>query len=393
MKKGKLVGRKNLFRSFTTFLSAGYLLMASCNQGVEPGEPMEFNPELLPCTDLHIKDLAPFPVGFSYGNRQNHEGTQHILNEPSQITTTSFFATHIFRSENHFDFSGSDAAVEYASHNGKPIHTHCLVYAMESVNPSWLRERHTSKTEFEALMKRFITATVSRYKGKIRGHDIANELFAYNSSQVDRTWMRNKFSSDQEYFDFIGRCFRYAHEADPDALLFYNDYGQEYSNNNFEKGRAIAAQIKKWLDEGVPIHGYGLQVHTNIYRPIEHIESALSLAASTGLQIHISELDVSVNYADWDINGQPGGTRGLSHLNDDLKQRQREMYRKVADAYKRVVPKSQQYGITLWDLNDRYSWLNWNRFEAGTLFDVNYQRKPAFYGFLEGLTGRTFNCN
>lgn len=385
--------QKNLVRLFLPVVVCGSMFFTSCSNEVHPEEHVEISPELLDCVDLHIKHLAPFPVGFSYGKDQNNENTQHILYEPSQITTTEFFPSLIWRTEHQFDFSKADVAVNYALQHGKTIHTHCLVYAMESVNPGWLREMNASKERFAALMEKFIKTTVSHYKGKIRGYDVANELFTYNSSNIDQTWMRRKFASDQEYLDFIADCFRWAHEADPDAMLFYNDYGQEFSNNNFEKGRAIATQVIKWINEGVPIHGYGLQVHTNIYRPIEHIESALELASSTGLQVHISELDVAVNYAQWDIPGVQGGAKGLGAINEEHSQQQREMYRKVADAYKRIVPESQQYGITLWDLNDGYSWLNWGRWEAGTLFDRNNQRKPAFYGFLEGLTGRNFDCN
>jgi endo-1,4-beta-xylanase len=133
-------------------------------------------------------------------------------------------------------------------------------------------------------------------------------------------------------------------------------------------------------------------MHTNIYRPIQDIENALRLAASSGLRIHITELDVAINYADWDINNVSGGVKGLSAFNNDLHDRQKEMYRLVADAYRRIVPRNQQYGITTWDLCDKYSWLNWNRWEAGTLYDVNYNRKPAFYGFLEGLSGKKIDC-
>jgi endo-1,4-beta-xylanase len=393
MLKGRLVLKKNLLLSI---LSLAGILFTSCNHELTNAEvPLaeQIDPATKPCEELLLKDFSRFTVGVSYANKQNHEGTQHIIREASQITSTQFFPSLIWRGENNFDFSATDRAVEYAVQNGKAVHTHCLVYAMRDVNPGWLRDFRGSNAQFEELMKKFIQTTVSRYKGKVKGWDLANELFHYNSGNVDKTWLRNRFNSDQEYLDFIGRCFRYAHAADPNALLFYNDYGQEFSNNNFEKGRAIAAQIAKWKKEGVPIHGYGLQVHTNVFRPIEHIENALRLAASTGLLVHISELDIAINYVDWDIPGMSGGVRGVSSVNNDLLQRQKEMYKKVADTYYRAVPKNQQYGITLWDLNDKYSWLNWSRFEAGTLFDVNNNRKPAFYGFFEGATGRQVNCN
>jgi endo-1,4-beta-xylanase len=358
----------------------------------DPNPPEDPKPAPMVCADLRMKAVSDVPVGVSFGNRQNKDATRHIIDEASQITTTEVFPSLVWRGENNFDFTNADRAVNFAAGNGQGIHGHCLIYAHESVNPDFLKNFRGNNQEFEALIKRYIQTTVGRYKGKIKAWDLANELFHYNSSRVDDTWMRKRFSSDNDYFDFVGRCFRYAHEADPKALLFYNDYGQEFSNGNYEKGHAIVKLIQRWKSQGVPIHGYGLQMHTNIYRPIETIESALRLAASTGLLVHISELDIAINHADWDISGIRGGVQGLTSVNDDLLSRQREMYKKVANAYKRSVPKNQQYAITLWDLCDKYSWLNWNRFEAGTLFDLNYQRKPAFYGFLEGLSGKSYDC-
>jgi endo-1,4-beta-xylanase len=115
---------------------------------------------------------------------------------------------------------------------------------------------------------------------------------------------------------------------------------------------------------------------------------------STGLQVHISELDISLNWVDWDIDNIPTkGVQGISYISDEMRYDQKEMYRKVAEAYRKTVPKKQQYGITMWDLTDKYSWLAEQRFEAGTMFDESYQRKPAFYGFLEGLAGKRFDCN
>lgn len=379
--------------------SALVLLMGACNSELETLEGTvkanADNPAVgnFECEKLTLKDVSNIPVAISFGNEQKKAETEGIINEVDRITSTEFFASIIWKGENTFDFSKSDHIVDYASKNGKQVHAHCLVYPLETVNPGWITSFQGSNEQLEQHFKNFITATVSRYKGKVKGYDITNELFAFSSSETQESWLRSRFSSDQEFFDFIGRCFRYAHAADPNAVLFYNDYGHEFSNNDFEKSRAIVEQIKKWQEEGVPVHGYGLQIHTNIYRPIEHIERALEMAVSTGLQVHISELDIAVNWSDYDVNTKSPGVQGLSSVSDELKEEQKKMYRKVAEAYKKVVPANQQYGITLWDLCDKYSWLNWNRFEAGTPFDDNYSRKPAFYGFMEGLSDLKIECN
>jgi endo-1,4-beta-xylanase len=379
--------RKLEFLSKLTLLSLVCVLFSAC-QNEEDGLAN------LSCENLYLKNASKFPIGLSFSNRQrNTTSDQIILNEANQITSTEFFASKIWKNPQEFDFTNLDQAVDFAMRSGKAIHAHCLMYPLESVNPQWLQDFSGSNEEFETHVRNFITATVSRYKGKVRSYDITNELFQFNSSKVEQSWMRKRFNSDQEFFDFIGRCFKYAHAADPKALLFYNDYGQEFTNNNHEKGRAIVDLLEYWKKTGVPVHGYGLQVHTNIYRKIEDIENALALASSTGLQVHISELDISVNWADFDNTPLNGGIQGLSYVDEDLKMRQKDMYRQVAAAYGRVVPKKQQFGITLWDLTDKYSWLKDQRFEAGTMFDENYQRKPAFYGFMEGLSGKSFDCN
>ncbi len=354
-------------------------LIWSCTQ-----EPLQPN-----CGSMYLKDNSAFPIAISVGvDKQNEPLITEILRtETSRITSKEFYTSLLWESETGYHFTRADANIDFALQHQKKVHAHCLLYPIYSVSPEFLVNYPGNNAEFEELVRQFITTTLTRYRGKIQSYDITNEIFEYNGGNASKTWLRQRFSSDEEFFAFIARCYRYAHEADPDALLFYNDYGQEFTNENFIKGNAILAQLNQWKAEGVPIHGYGLQLHTNIYRPIKDIEAALRIAVTSGLKIHISELDVAINWADFDIDGVTGGEQNITATNEAYTQQQGEMFKKIALAYKKIVPKDQQYGITLWDVSDKENSFFLDRYDAGTLFDMNYQRKTSFYSFLEGLSG------
>jgi endo-1,4-beta-xylanase len=341
-----------------------------------------------------LKEISEVPIGVSFGRNQIDASTTLIYEkEFDNATSTEFFTSLIWQNINDYDFSGSDEHIDFCRSKSMNIHAHCLLYPIPSVSPDFLVNFQGDNIAFELLVKDFLSNVLTRYKGKIKAYDLTNELFAYNSGATSETWMRNRFPSDSAYFDFVGRCYQYAHAADPDALLFYNDYGQEFSNNDYEKGRSIATLLKKWKQDGIPVHGYGLQLHTNIYRPIKDITKALEIAVSTGLKIHISELDIAIDWADFDIEGVDGGEQNLTAVSENHRQRQKQMYYDIASAYCTHVPPGQQYGITLWDTNDKFSFLTSNNpLEEPCVFDKNNQRKPLYYGLLNGLSKGDFNC-
>src|SRR5690606_38547376 len=128
--------------------------------------------------------------------------------------------------------------------------------------------------EWIAIMREYIQTVVGCYRGKIASWDVLNEIILDDGSLRPSVWLTN---IGQEY---IGLAYQFAHEADPDALLFYNDYGHEYSNNR----RLATTQLADSLvDPGVPIHGIGLQMHNNTNRPINDLRYAIMSAATTKL--------------------------------------------------------------------------------------------------------------
>ena len=351
------------------------------------------NESIINCEEVFLKDNTEILLGIGDGAEHlNPSSELYFALNFDRVTATDFFSTFLWQDYSTYTFDLTEEFIDYLLSVDIEVHAHVLIYPLPSVSPDFLVNFNGSNEEFELLVKNYIQAVVNRFKGKVKSYDLANELFDYNNSQTNPTWLRNRFSSDQEMFDFIARCFRYAHEADPNALLFYNDYGQEFKNNNYEKGNAIFNQILQWKNSGVPIHGYGLQMHTNIYRPLEDIRNALELASKTGLLIHISELDVSLNWADFDVPGVNGGEQNITEVSPELLILQANMYKDIAEIYQKTVPLSQRYGITVWGVSDEDSWLGDNRFEAGTIMANPKTRKPAFWFFLEGLSNKNYDC-
>jgi endo-1,4-beta-xylanase len=387
-------------------------------------------PEVLTvdCNSLKLKALADFPVGVAYGTSQKNSNTEPYINsEFNSVTLTQFFTSQLWigidsNGNNIYTFdktsadplrSEADRQVDYAFKKGFKIHATSLIYPLEEiivvngkeeikinegVTPRFLFTYSGDNLALENILKNYLVDVLTHFKGKVEAYEITNELIGYdNTGNSQSTWLRRRFptgtAGENEYYDFIGRLFGYAHAADPAAILFYNENSQEHSENNYIKGRKTVEILNKWIAKGV-VQGYSIQMHTNIYRPLKDIESAFKTAATTGLKIKISELDVTINHADYDIAGVKGGGQGLTAATPALLQAQRKKYVEVVNAYKRLIPKAQQYGITVWDTSDGDSWLkDKNGFDVPTMYDVNYQRKPAYYGFAEGLlTNQTYKC-
>lgn len=355
----------------------------SCNSSVEKPN----------CDEIYLKDYSNVVIGVG-------DGTDYLspFYEPffvkhfDRITLATFFFGLLMEDIQNYKFEYVDSLVNYLHSKHIQIHAHSPLYALPSISPDFLVNFSGTKQEFEQVIKHYIQVVLGRYKGKVKSYDLFNELFDYNTSSSNPSWLRNKFDSDNEFFDFVARCYQYAHEADPDALLFYNDYGQEFSNNNYEKGRAIADLLIQWKNQGVPIHGYGLQLHTNIYRPLSDIKQAFEIAKETGLLIHVSELDISLNWADYDVYGVKVGEQGIVKFNKQHYLIQANYYYHIVKLYQQIIPEEQRFGITLWGFSDIDNWLSKQRFEAATIMFTPFQKKIAYWYFLKGLSDIEFDC-
>jgi len=330
-----------------------------------------------------LQTASPFPIGAAVNPYllQNNPGYRAVIDSQfSSITAENVLKwAGVHPAENTFDFSKGDALIDYAIAHHKRFHGHNLCWYQ--YNPKWLSSFNGDSAAWEKLFKTHIQTVVSHYKGKITSWDVVNEAFNSNGTlRVESTDTINP-NNDKGCIwarhigkDYIARAFIYAHKADPNALLFYNDYDQELDP---AKLNAIIAMVNDFKHRGIPINGLGLQMHITINTPAEGITSAIKQFAATGLKVHIAELDIRVN-----PKGNPNMVYG-----EDIQAKQSAMYAFVVEQYKTLVPKQQQYGITTWNVGDADSWLRnaykWKDWPL--LFDDNYGKKNVYYAFLKAL--------
>ncbi len=326
-----------------------------------------------------LKDYSDFPIGTAIRIKT-------LLNDPelqklqiqnfNSITSASDMKMNkIMPSEGVYYWDRIDSIVNYAETNNQRLFGHNLIW--HSSTPKWVEEKASKDSLWlETFMKEYITTYVGRYKGKVAAWDVVNEGLESAGGAIRKTMWYNAIGKD-----YIAKAFTYAHEADPNAILFYNDFNIE---RDTVKLNATLKLIKDLRNEGVPISGLGFQMHIRMDIPDDIIAYALKKGAETGLQIHLSEVDIIFNKHD-DTRG--GGMQIYDELTDDMKEAQAKKYQNLVKMYRTIVPKEQQYGITFWDFTDRDTWIKgfFNINDWPTIYDENLKPKPAYFGVLEGL--------
>lgn len=266
-----------------------------------------------------------------------------------------------------YHFERADHFLEFAEASGMGLRGHTLVWHNQT--PAWFftdQDGHdVTRAELLARMKEHIETVVSRYRGRIYAWDVVNEAISDHGGE----YLRRSKWLDIIGEDFIDYAFQYAHEADPDALLFYNDYNE----SNPDKCEKIFLLIRGMLERGVPIHGVGLQAHWNLYDPsYQNIEAAIQRYAELGLQLHITEMDVSMFSFDDKRTGVTEPSKEMLYLQAERYQRFFELFQKYQDHIS---------AVTFWGISDRYTWLSdfpiKGRKNWPFLFDANGEPKPA----------------
>ncbi len=297
------------------------------------------------------------------GNELQYRET--LAREFSMLTTENALKFGPVHPEpDRYDFADADSIVEFAEANGMKVRGHTLVWHNQL--PSWLTEGDWTPGELTQLLREHIMTVVGRYRGRIAAWDVVNEAVADDGSLRDTIWLRN---IGPEYIDM---AFRWAHEADPDALLFYNDYGGEGLT---QKSDAIYRLVEDLVEGGVPIDGVGLQMHVSLGwspRP-ENVAANMERLGALGLAVHITEMDVRVQ---------------------DGKGTEEELLAAQADVYRDMMDVCSGTNIckafVTWGFTDRYSWIPalTGKPDAPLLFDASYQPKPAWLAVLDALAGR-----
>jgi len=353
-------------------------------RAAEPASPPASEP---PAVDQHgptIKDAYKnhFLIGMA-GDLPGYYSDQEmgLVKENFSIVTPEncMKPGPVHPSENTWRFERPDALAAWCADNNLAIHGHTLVWHAQT-NDWFFRDG--DKAAVTQRMKDHISTLVGRYKGKIRSWDVVNEAIndGGNAQTAQTENLRNSAWLQAMGPEFLTLAFKFAHEADPDARLYYNDYGIEAG----PKHASSMVLLKRLIKDGAPIHGVGIQGHwstTNI--PYDALDKAISDYASLGLKVSITELDVTIRGASGGQFGPRfGGGRfggGAPPTPQDLKAQ--------ADAYARLFSicikhKDEMERVTFWGLSDRRTW----RFgQHPLIFDSNNQRKPAYAAIVDAL--------
>src|SRR5215216_356453 len=279
-----------------------------------------------------------------------------------------------------YDFTASDRFVEFGEKHNMFIVGHTLVWHNQT--PRWVFEDEQGKpVDRETLLKRLrehIFTVVGRYKNRIKGWDVVNEALNQDGTMRQSPWL--KIIGE----DYLVKAFEFAHEADPNAQLYYNDYDLELP----AKRTGAVALIKKLLAAGVRISSVGLQNHNLMDCPSAADEDATIAAFSAlGVKVHITELDVDVlprttrpgaDYA-VDIPVTPQLNPYVDRLPDAMQAALATRYAELFRVY--VKHRDAIERVTFWGVADGDSWLNnWpmkGRTNYPLLFDRLGQPKPA----------------
>ncbi len=283
-----------------------------------------------------------------------------------------------------YNFAPADQYVEFGTTHGMFIVGHNLVW--HSQTPAWVFQNADgtaiSREALLARMRDHIMAVVGRYRGRIAGWDVVNEAIADYGGYRQSPWFRIIGQ------DYLLKAYQFAHEADPAAELYYNDYSLEVPAK-----RATAVELVKYLQAGgVHLTGVGLQGHYKLDAntpSVRAIEDTITTFAGLGLKVMITELDIDVlpGRPGADLNARQSGVGADPYragLPADVQQALAKRYADVFAVYLRHRESITR--VTFWGLNDAQSWLKdfpfANRVNHPLLFDRQNQPKPAFAAVL-----------
>lgn len=287
--------------------------------------------------------------------------------------------------EGKYTFDQADQLVKFGEDNGLTITGHCLIW--HSQCPEWFfQDKNGKEVSPEVLkqrMKEHIYTVAKRYKGRLKGWDVVNEAII-----EDGSYRKSKFYQILGE-EFIPLAFQYAHEADPDAELYYNDYGMD----NEGRRNGVVKLIRSLKEKGLRIDAVGMQGHMGMdYPKIEEFEKSMLAFAAEGVKVMITE---------WDMSALPTA-RQSANITDTI------AFKKALNPYPEALPDSVSKAwnarmkqffnlfekhadivtrVTAWGVSDGDSWKNdfpvKGRHDYPLLFDRNYQPKAFVTELIE----------
>ena len=326
------------------------------------------------------KDYFMIGVALNQRNVSNQDQINLVKAEFNSITAENDMKPgELHPKEGVWNWEKADKIADFCRQNGIKLRGHCLCWHSQFAD--WMftdkKGKEVKKEVFYERLREHIHTVVNRYKDVVYCWDVVNEAMADDGG---RRWGPNGPQKPSPYRqsrhfklcgdEFIAKAFEFAREADPNALLFYNDY----SCVDEGKRERIYNMVKKMKDAGVPIDGIGMQGHYNIYFPSEEqLEKAIVRFKELVKHIHITELDIRMNQ---EMGGQLQFSRGenkpvAGYMNTMLTDQYSRIF-KIFRKHKDVID-----CVTFWNLGDRDSWLGVNNHPLP--FDENYKPKQAYF--------------
>ncbi|WP_458126105.1 endo-1,4-beta-xylanase [Paenibacillus sp. Z3-2] len=316
--------------------------------------------------------------------------SQLLTKHFNSITAGNFMKMDAMQpQEGQFVWSEADRLVNFAEANGMEVRGHTLLW--HSQVPEWFftdpndASKPATREQLLARMKTHIQTIVTRYKGKVHTWDVVNEVIS------DGGGLRNQASGskwrdiigdvdgDGDDSDYIELAFRYAREADPDAVLVINDYGLEGSASKLND---MVKLVEKLLAQGTPIDAVGFQMHVSMYGPdVKLIREAFEKVIALGVNVQVTELDVSIYSSNSELE---------MPVTDELMLQQAYRYRELFDLFEDLGKRGVMDSVTVWGLADDGTWLDNHpvkgRKDAPLLFDRKLKAKPAYWALVDPAT-------
>lgn len=320
------------------------------------------------------KDYFMIGVAVNQRNLSDDAQVTIIKKEYSSITAENDMKPiSVHPEEGKWTWERADKIANFCRQNGIKLRGHCLMWHSQMCD--WMfydKDKNlVTKEVLFARMKEHITTVMNRYKDVVYAWDVFNEAI----NDGGRRWGPDQPLRESTFYkicgndEYIRKAFQFAREADPNALLFYNDYNE----CNPQKRDRIYKMVKEMKAAGVPIDGIGMQGHYNIYGPTEEeIEAALTKYSEIVDHIHVTELDIRVNQ---EMGGQLNFSRNEGAVvTNDQKLLQEAQYATLFRALRRHADKVEC--VTFWNVSDADSWVGSNNYPL--LFDKDLKKKNAY---------------
>ena len=352
-----------------------------------------------------------FLIGCADDLRANSEAYQASIKKQYDIVTPEncMKPERVHPTENTYTFETADAMVEWCKKNGLKVWGHTLGWHGQTPqwffqetptgqtanpvpppvtaappatdtgrrrrNPGFIAGPPASKEVVLERLKKHIMTVAGRYKGSITGWDVFNESIADGGDGATEN-LRNFSWYKAVGPEVLPLAFKWAHEADPKALLYYNDYNIEQGAvENKGKHASSMLLLKRLIKEGAPITGVGIQGHWHLNTNLADVEKAIENYASLGLKVSITELDVTATGSN---SGAMGVNQGDRKIPAENYEKQAEVYKKLFEIFMRHARVIER--VTFWGLSDTRSW---RRGQDALLFDGELNPKPAYNAVIE----------